>query len=188
MASLLLSSTWPRRLSIEEFLQIDFGPGLRAELDDGFIRMMAGGTYRHSRVQTNILVAIANRMRGSGCRPYGSDMAVKIADKSVRYPDVTVDCAPAPIEEARALMQPRVVFEVLSPTTRGHDEGVKLAEYRTLATVDTIVLVDPEAERCRVLQRTGPGAWSDVTYADPADIALPALDLTLPHAEIFARD
>ena len=156
MASLLLSSTWPRRLAIEEFLQIDFGPDLRAELDDGFIRMMVGGTYRHARVQGNVFGFLRDRLRGSGCRPYGSDMAVKIPDKSVRYPDVTVDCAPAPIEEARALMQPRVVFEVLSPSTRDQDEGVKLAEYRTLATVDTIVLVDPEAERCRLLQRTGP--------------------------------
>lgn len=188
MASLLTAFTDPRRLSIEEFLQIEFGPDLKAELDDGFIRLMAGGTCRHSRVQGNILVWLANDLRGSGCRAHGSDMRVQVSDKSIRHPDVSVDCAPAPIEEVTTPMRPRVIVEVLSPATRDHDERIKPAEYRTLDTVDTVLFVDPEAERCRVLQRTGPGAWSDVTHAEPADIAFPSLGLTMPHIGIFARD
>ncbi|HEU0045217.1 hypothetical protein [Sphingomonas sp.] len=42
-------------------------------------------------------------------------------------------------------------------------------------------------ERVRVIQRTGPKGWSDVSYDDAFDIPLPSLGVTLPHAEIFAR-
>ncbi|WP_204323277.1 hypothetical protein, partial [Streptococcus pneumoniae] len=68
----------------------------------------------------------------------------------------------------------------LSPTTRRDDEGVKLGEYRLVPTIDTIVFVDPIAERLRVLQRTGPGSWSDHTHHELADLELPALGLVVP--------
>lgn len=78
-------------LTAEEFLDIDFGER-KAELDNGVIRMMAGGTARHARVQLNILVSLARRLRGTGCTPYNSDMAARTRDYSIRYPDVTVYC------------------------------------------------------------------------------------------------
>jgi Uma2 family endonuclease len=176
-------------LTADEFLEIDFGER-KAELDNGVIRMMAGGTARHARVQTNILVALATRLRGSRCTPYNSDMATRTHGGSIRYPDASVFCGhdgPADDEE-KAFGDPRVLFEVLSAGTARTDLKVKLDEYRALPSVDTIVLVDIATERLRIVQRTGPQAWSDVTHADPVDVALPSLGLTLPHAEMFARD
>ena len=187
MASALAFET-PRLLTSEEFLAIEFPSGLRAELDNGVIRMMAGGSREHARVQMNLYGFLRQQLRGSGCRPFGSDMAVETGWKSTRYPDVTVDCSREDKDDAKALADPRVIFEVLSPGTRREDEGAKLDEYRRLAGVDTIVLVDPAAERVRVLQRVSPEEWSDRSFAQPADVALPSLGLTIPHAEIFARD
>ena len=188
MAS-LFAPPHPRLLTVEEFLQIDFGPGLKAELDRGVIVMMAGGTRDHARIQGNLIRFLGNALRGTGCRPYGSDMKVRTHEMSVRYPDVTIDCgAPGDTGEDEFLRAPRVIVEVLSPSTRDKDAGVKLDEYRSLPTVETIMLVDPQAERCRVVQRIGPGAWSDIMHATPADIELLTLRLILPHDEIFARD
>lgn len=58
-----------RLLTADEFLQIDFGPDMKAELDEGVIRMMAGGTCEHSRVQINLATAALSRLRGLGRRP-----------------------------------------------------------------------------------------------------------------------
>jgi Uma2 family endonuclease len=186
MAS-LLSLEYPRLLTAEEFYQIDFGPDLKAELDNGYIRMMAGGTRDHSRVQGNLIRFLGNALRGSGCRPYGSDMSVRAHDLSVRYPDVTVDCgSPTDTGSDIRLSAPRVIFEVLSPSTRANDIRVKASEYRAIDTVDTVVLVDPDEERVLVHQRTGDG-WHEAPFAS-RDVPLPSLGLTLPHAEIFARD
>ncbi|WP_246617127.1 Uma2 family endonuclease [Sphingomonas yunnanensis] len=67
MAS-LLALQHPRFLTAEEFLQIDFGPELRAERDDGVIRMMADGSREYARAQGNIFLALGDRLRRSGCR------------------------------------------------------------------------------------------------------------------------
>ncbi|WP_174297156.1 Uma2 family endonuclease [Sphingomonas bacterium] len=179
----------PRLLTVEEFLEIDFGPGLKAELDRGVIQMMAGGTRDHARVQGNVLAYLHAALRGSGCRTYGSDMKVRSDDRSVRYPDVTVDCgAPGDAGSDQFLHAPRVIVEILSPSTRTTDAGVKLDEYRSIDTVETIALVDPETERLRVLQRAGPQSWNDTAFVAPAALDLPSLGVSMPHAEIFARD
>ncbi|WP_375382807.1 Uma2 family endonuclease [uncultured Sphingomonas sp.] len=188
MASLLAPHN-PRLLTVEEFLQIDFGAELKAELDRGVIVMMAGGTRDHARIQGNFMRFLGNALRGTGCRPYGSDMKVRSHDMSVRYPDVTVDCgALGDAGGDEFLHAPRIIVEVLSPSTRGKDAGVKLDEYRSLPTVETIVLVDPETERLRVLQRSGPQSWNDAVFVGPAALDLPSLNVTMPHDEIFARD
>ena len=181
-----------RLLTADQFLRIDFGPDIKAELDNGVIRMMAGAARGHDRVQINIVVALANALRGSGCRPSGSDMAVRTHDGSIRYPDVSVTCDRNTTDDDRlkAVLDPTVIFEVLSPGTAAADRGVKLDEYKALRSIETIVHVDPEQEVVRIIQRTGrlPDAWSDVDYTGPQDVALPSLNVIVAHRDIFARD
>jgi len=189
MAKVALDPSY-RRVSVEEFLDMDFG-GAKAELEDGLIYMMAGGSEEHARVAANILAYLHRTLRGSGCRPYGSDFATRTDERTVRLPDVSVYCNnPSAPENARKklLGDPRVVFEVLSPSTSSYDQKVKLLEYRALAGVEAIVLVDTSDERVRVVQRVAGDDWTDTWLPTGADVPLPALGITLPHAEIFARD
>lgn len=66
----------------------------------------------------------ASRLRGTRCRPYGSDLALRVSANTVRYPDVTIFCEESPTTEnydKRALSRPRVIFEVLSGSTANVD-------------------------------------------------------------------
>lgn len=179
-----------RRISVEEFLAMDFG-GAKAELEDGLIYMMAGGSEEHARVAGNIMVYLAPRLRGTGCRAYGSDFATRTEEQTVRLPDVSVYCNnPSAPENARKklLGDPQVVFEVLSPSTSSYDQKVKLHEYCALAGVREVILVDPSDERIHVVHRTASGGWNADWLAPAADLVIPSLNLTIPRAEIFARD
>ena len=179
-----------RRVSVEEFLEMDFG-GAKAELEDGMIYMMAGGSEEHARVAGNIMVYLAPRLRGTGCRAYGSTFATRTEEQTVRLPDVSVYCNnPSAPENARKklLGDPQVVFEVLSPSTSAHDQKVKLAEYCALAGMREVILVDPAEERIHLVQRTPTGGWTADWLATSDDLTIPSLNLPIPHAEIFARD
>ncbi len=178
-------------VSADQFLAMAFGPDEKVELDNGVIRMMAGGTARHAMVQGNIFAYLRTRLRGTGCSPYGADMALRTHDLSVRYPDVAVYCGDKQAlenDKKLAFDDPVVVIEILSPTTASFDQQGKLIEYQALASVDTIVFVDPDGERVRIVQRTGSEGWIDNWMKRGDDVALPALDLVMPHLEIFARD
>ena len=187
----MASASEHRLLSADEFLAIEWGSSdIKAELDNGFIRMMAGGSEAHARISGNILVALRTRLRGSGCRSYNSDFAIRTHGQSVRYPDVAVFCGRDWRAEAsaQAFDDPVVIVEVLSPSTRRQDNGVKLDEYRAIKSARTIVLIDPIREQLRILQRTSASGWSDDSYEEPTDLILPALDVIIPHDEIFAVD
>jgi Uma2 family endonuclease len=187
MASLALDPAY-RRVTIREFLDMDLGEA-KAELVDGMILMMAGGSPRHAAIAANLIAALLPRLRGTGCRPYGSDLAMRTGEASIRFPDVSIYCSdpakPAAVD-AKLLGDPRVVFEVLSPSTASNDQITKLREYRALPGVDAIVFVDPDNERLRIIHRdtSGDGEW----LPRGAELALPTLGLTVPHSEIFALD
>ena len=178
-------------LTADEFLRIDFGPDIKAELDEGVIGVMHDRSAEQARVQANFLRFLGPALRGTGYRPFGPVIGVRTHDHSVRRPDVSVYCSDraSPANDAlKAFDNPRVVIEVISPSTKQKANWVKLYEYRELPSVDTIVFVDPSTERLRIVQRAGPNRWSDQSFTEPSDLPLPSLNLTMPHAEIFARD
>lgn len=180
-----------RPITADEFLEMDFGTDRKFELDNGVIYMMTGGTEAHAWVQGNIYAWLKHRLRGTGCRPYGSDIAVRITETDVRYPDVTIYCDQPPRTEIsgfQLLSDPTVIVEVLSPSTATFDQGTKLAEYRTLQSVRTIAFVDPVNEMCRTMERQSEHGWLDHMFSGERGIPIPSLDLVIPHDEIFARD
>lgn len=187
MAEVALDPAY-RRISVEEFLAMDLGDA-KAELVDGLIYMMAGGTELHSRIAVNVILTIGPMLRGSGRRPYGSDLGARTGERTIRLPDVAIYCDnPASDENAQKLLlgDPRVVFEVLSPSTSALDQKTKLNEYRDLAGVSEIALIDPSTQRIRLVERTGVDAWNDHWLQPGEDLHLASLALTIPHSEIFA--
>lgn len=179
-----------RKITATEFLDMDFGTDRRFELDDGVIVMMAGGTEPHAWVQGNIFAWLRTRLKGTGCRPYGPDMAVRVNETEVRYPDISIYCDQPPrddLTESRSLADPRVVIEVLSPSTTTLDQGTKLEQYQRLSSVMTIAFVDPVNEMTRTVERTGAG-WLHQIFSGSRGIEIPTLDLIIPHQDIFARD
>lgn len=178
-----------RQMTVEEFLELPIEG--RAELEDGVLYMMGGGSPLHAAITANIIVVLGTKLRGSGCRPMSPDMVVRTGPASLRMPDASVYCRSdwGDLDSGtRLLGDPKAVFEVLSPSTSKYDQEVKLHEYRGLAGLEAVVLVDPDGERVRLVERTGPEAWSDRWLDRGADVPLAALGISLSHADVFARN
>jgi Uma2 family endonuclease len=155
-----------RQFTVQEFLDLEIEG--RAELIDGMIYMMAGGSLDHASVSRNILIALGTKLRGSSCEPFGPDLGVRTGPASVRLPDASVYCGlkhDAEQRRAKLVGDPKLVVEVFSSSTRNEDEKHKLPEYQALAGVDLILFVDPETERVRLVsergRKPGPiGGWT----------------------------
>nr|WP_299650646.1 Uma2 family endonuclease [Sphingomonas bacterium] len=171
-------------------MAMDFGTDKRFELADGVIVMMTGGTVAHSWVKGNIYAWLRAKLRGGNCRPFDSDMAVRISETEVRYPDVSIQCGGLDYDRIlhdQEITDPVAVIEVLSPSTTTLDQGTKLAEYKRVASIRTVAFVDPINEMCRTVERLEDG-WLDHIFSGQRGIVIPALQLTIPSSEIFARD
>jgi len=175
-------------LTADAFFEIDFGERIKAELEDGEIRPLVRGPLRRVEIAGYVLAFVGNALRRSGFRPYGSGFALRSAARSVRYPDLAIYASSpdhAENDQRFWLDDPLVALHVVSTDRFARNRLIE--EYRRLPSMTSIVLIDYETEQLRVVQRIGPAAWSDRTSVGD-NIALPSLNLTIPHAEIFATD
>lgn len=147
----------------------------RYELVGGVPVAMAGAKRGHDRIVMNTTLAVGNQSRGSPCQPFSADFAVRIPDGNIRRPDFGIDCGPF-VPDDLAATDPRVVIEVLSPSTRTFDMIRKLWECRRVPSLRHIILIDPEEPRVLHWSREPDGHWSDqeaegldavITLADP---------------------
>jgi Uma2 family endonuclease len=177
-----------QEMTADAFLIWNLTQDRRFELVDGVpvpLRAMAGASNFHDDIVTNLIAVLKDKLRGSGCKPRTADTALRTAIKRVRRPDVTVDCAESRLDSYES-HKPVAAFEVLSPSTRQTDRGVKLTEYQNHPTLTTIVHIDPERMDVAVFHRDAKGSWIGEVYTDPLDkvsvVGTPAI-VTL--AEIY---
>jgi Uma2 family endonuclease len=150
---------------------------------------MSGGTPDHARVTTNVSTLLASALRGRPCAVYSPDLRIRSKTTGLgTYADVTVICGELELDpedpKGHTALNPRLVVEVLSPSTEEYDRGAKLDHYRTIPSLDEILLVAHDKREIEILRRGPDGAWSQetVSYGVARSVAL---DLELPLAEIF---
>ena len=177
-------------LTVEVFQDLYEALPEKWELVDGVPLMMADGTPLHASIAANIIFALRLKLRGSSCRPIGSDLMLRIDERNGRLPDVGVYCDPRDLErlrdrDYRSFRFPTVLFEVLSESTAKEDRGVKLWQYQDIATLRAVVLVDPDRETYLLFERQGAAEWRERKSSPGDDLSLACLDLILTADEIF---
>jgi Uma2 family endonuclease len=168
-----------RRMTAAEFLDWQEHQTDLHELVDGRPVAMAGAKQRHDRIVANALGELHGQLRGGTCRTFTADLAVVTPRGNVRRPDLGIHCGPFD-DEATQAGHPRLVVEVLSRSTRTLDQVGKLEEYKSLESLDAIVLIDPEAPEIIVWSRDPARAWQfDTLHGLDAKIAVPSLGVSL---------
>jgi Uma2 family endonuclease len=159
------------------------------ELVDGVpilpLKMMTGASQAHDRVVVNIIASLHRQLRMGSCRPTTDDLAVRIPAGNPRRPDITVECGQAGRREL-AVREPRVVVEVLSPSTMSFDRFRKVVEYQTIPTLFHILLVDTEAPRIDMISRTADGGWTNSQHDGVGErVELTAINASLSRSDVF---
>jgi len=159
----------------------------RHEFVNGEIFAMAGAEDRHVTVSMKVAFCLRQHLSGSLCRTYMSDMRVNVAALgSYFYPDVMVTYRV--IDKASPLVktEPKLIVEVLSPSTAAHDRGVKLGHYRKLPSLQEYVLVDLDTQ-CTDCYRLGAdGLWVLHPFADGETVQLASVALEVTAGQLFA--
>jgi len=178
-----------RRATYADYLAAEQGSSTRHEYIDGVIVAMAGGSDEHNAI-TNKLAALCVTRGTSGCLSYSPDQRFWIAaTQRGRYSDGSIICGPPehPPHDDQATTNPLVVFEVLSPSSEGDDEGDKRLDFQSLASLRAYVVAAQDQRYIKVYRRTERGDWRpdpDV-YRDGETFELPTLSTPIPVAEVY---
>lgn len=152
---------------------------------------MAGASRRHNLIVANLLRVLGNQLVNSPCNVYPSDLRVKVAPLTkYTYPDVSIGCTPEEFEDDSqdTLLNPRVLFEVLSESTEAYDRGRKFEHYQYIDALQVYVLVSQEAPRVEAYERTHPHRWSYTEFRQHNDIVtLDVVGVSVSVAEIYMK-
>lgn len=173
-------------MTLEEFLEFEKKNPLRHEFINGAVFTMAAPSASHSRITSNLMLAIAAYLKRSRCEVFSSGLKVLIRQdlNEIAYcPDVMVDCRP----ETRAphySREPKLVVEVMSPATRLTDSREKLLNYPLIDSLEEYVLIAEDEWRVVIYPRAE--SWRPRVY-DTLDAAveLRSIELTLPMIELY---
>lgn len=183
----------PPRMTVAEYLDFEAEAEEKHEYVDGQVINMSGESEPASLIATNIIREIGNALKGKPCRVYDSNLKVRIGRKlRYRYSDAFVICGPTvhdPDDKRRhSVMNPRLVIEVLSPSTESNDRGEKFADYRSIPEFEEYVLVSQKRPMIETYFRQADGTWLfDVRTGLEETTRLRSLGFELSHAEVFAN-
>ena len=182
-----------RRMTPEEFYAWQETMDEKYELVDGYpiprcpdIEMMTAASRRHDQIVTNALGEIRQQLRGSGCRAFTADTAVRTLPGIRRRPDAGVECGPLD-EDSHEAGEVRLVVEVLSPSTREFDVLGKLDEYKVIESLDHILIIEPNEPKAMLWSGAPDRSWRHAALQGlDASIEVTSLGITLELKELYA--
>ena len=178
------------RMTEDEYLAFERASDERHEYIDGEIFAMCGGSGPHSEICFAIGHVLGNVLLSRRCKIYTSNLRIYIAlARRYVYPDVSVVCARPEFkgDKKDILLNPRVVVEVLSPSTEDYDRGDKFTHYKTIPSLAHYVLASQEKPVVEVFTRQQDGSWTGVKYEAGQKIALPAIECEIEVDQIYAN-
>jgi Uma2 family endonuclease len=178
------------KLTEEQYLALDRAAEFKSEYFDGEMFAMSGGSMQHARLQRNLTTELSNALRGGECEPFGSDFRVRVSGRMYTYPDVSVVCGKPLLADNRqdVLLNPVVIFEVLSPSTEKYDRGLKLQHYRAVATLQDYILVDQSQIRIEQYTRQENNLWTLRDYEGlDGEFTIGSIGVSLSMRRIYDR-
>jgi Uma2 family endonuclease len=177
-----------RHYTLADYLGVEEMSNVRHELLDGQIFAIAGGTPEHAALSAAALVLLGGKLRGGPCRPYSADLRIRVlATGLATYPDAAVICGEVERDPSSPthVTNPRVIVEVLSPSTEAYDRGEKREHYQQIEALREYVLIAQDRRRVEVFVRRDEGAWEHRVHASGDAVELPSLGLTFAVDELF---
>ncbi len=154
-------------ITAEEYLTEERAALDKHEYYEGEVFAMSGASLKHNVIFSNLFTDIGSKLKGKGCRPYGSDLRIHIPKNTLyTYPDISIICGEADLtdKEFDTATNPSVIIELLSKSTRNYDKGEKFTLYRDIDSLKEYVLVDTEKIYVEKHIRNADGSWQLTDY------------------------
>ncbi len=183
--------TEQRYYSIEEYLALEEAADYKSEYIDGEIFPMAGGSTNHNQIALNFSTELNFAFKKLDYRVFMSDVRLWIPKKRIyTYPDVMLVVGKPEYYNNRTdtITNPRVIIEVLSPSTKGYDCSKKFEAYRTIPTVEEYLLLDQTRRYIEHFSKTDNKRWSFAEYNESDEaIALASVSFEIAVADIYNK-
>ena len=173
------------KMSVEAYLEMENAADEKHEYYKGEIFAMSGAKVPHNIISANLLITLGQRLRGKKCKPFNSDQRIHIPSNSLfTYPDISIICGE--VITLNNALNPTVIIEVLSKSTKNYDRGEKFKLYRDIQTLKEYILVDSESIHIETFRLNENDHWELEEYNSLAGaVIIKAIDESIFLSEIY---
>lgn len=153
--------------TIAEYLEMEEASEERHEYYQGEIFAMSGPKVPHGIISGNTFGVLFNKLKGKQCRPFNGEQRIHIEKNTLfTYPDIFVVCGEIETRnnDDWNILNPTVIIEVLSPSTRDYDHGQKFKLYRDISSLKEYILIDSDSINVEVFFLNNHGNWELKEY------------------------
>lgn len=176
-------------ISPKEYLEMERASDEKHEYFDGHIYLMSGASLKHAKVAINLTIKIGSFLENKDCSILAETMRVTSpSNDSYMYPDVLIVCGKEELEDDQfdTLLNPSVVFEILSPSTRSIDKGRKMMYYKEIPSLKEYFMVDTDTQLVHCVRRQPSGDWRlETVTGEMSDLFIETIQFNLPLAAIY---
>ncbi|MBU7582257.1 MAG: Uma2 family endonuclease [Nostoc sp. TH1S01] len=175
----------------EEYLELEEKAEFRNEYRDGEIVLMTGGTTNHNKISGNLYAYLKFALKSQDYEIYISDVRLWIPRyRQYTYPDVMV-IAGEPFytgTNTTTVMNPCLITEVLSKSTKNYDQGDKFAYYRSIPEFKEYILIDQYNYHVMQYVKTAEGQWLFTEIENQsATLSIHTLNVEITLSDIYER-
>ncbi len=179
-----------KKITPEEYLEIDANSERKVEYRDGEVFVMQGASTKHNRITMKVSRRAGNQLEGKGCEVFANDFRVASPNfQSYNYPDVTIVCGEMELRENvfDTLTNPTVIIEVVSKSSEMDDYRRKFMYYKQIPSLQEYVLIDSFEKYCvDVFRRQPNNQWLNETYLSLEEtLVLQSVDVTISLNDIY---
>ena len=176
------------KISLEKFFAlIESDPEHRYELIDGYPYMMTGGSPDHSIIGANLVGIFSQQLRKRPCIVYNSEVYIELGgEANCLCPDASISCDRRDRHAIKVIHYPCVVAEVLSPSTKARDRGIKADLYQNMPSVQEILFIDTKVIRIQLYRREA-DYWIMRNFTHDDTIELTSTGVQFSVAEVYEK-
>ncbi len=185
-----MSAQSKTRYTLEEYFELERKSEERFEFWNGEVFCMSGVSPEHDQIESNLNFHLRAKLAKRNCRVFLANMRIKVPTAPpYRYADVSGLCGEAEFEEIggiRAIINPSLIVEVLSPSTEAYDRGDKFTHYQSISTFSEYLLIAQHRPHITHLVKQTDGSWTHYEYNDLTSIfRLASLNCELAMSEVY---
>ena len=186
-----MSSQATTSLSPAEYLELERKAERKSEYLNGEMFLMAGASPRHGVIVTNLVAELRQQLKARPCIVYSSDVRMRVSPSGLyTYPDVMVVCGEPQFagDQKDTVLNPNLIVEVLSDSTRDYDRGEKFQHYRTLSSLREYLTIAQDAPHIERWTRQPEDHWLLTEFSDLSQsVQLTSVDCVLSLTEVYDK-
>jgi Uma2 family endonuclease len=176
----------PLYMTEAEYLKFEENSPTRHEYVNGYVHAMCAPSIAHGRIVSRLTTSLAKRLGDGPCEAFSAGLKMSsdtASNNNYFYPDLMVRCDRTGWGDQWAI-DPRLIIEVLSPSTQYIDRREKANTYQKIRSMEEYVIAAQSSAQLTIFRRTE--GWVAEIVSGPEAVAeIRSLGVSIPLAEIY---